>query len=257
MAPSTRNPNRHGFGQAVKRGWNSKQAGIGAIVVVALAVLVVLLATFLGVFAPVKHDDGQGSAAKPAPTTSAAANGPCDVKVTDTSSTPKIPSDLTWKTGQEGLTWPVSKSVGPTRTVDGFDACFARSPLGAALAAQTATYDQYGTHSAAKSLAFYVADSAGKSKTLQIAAKQSDPGVQRASGLNPAGFSIEAFTKDRVELTLVYSAPSTSTGYFGMPFTLVWVGDDWKLAVLDNGATSTGGTTPSEGDFVHWNKEQQ
>jgi len=253
MAPSNRNTNLRGFGAALKRGWNSKPAGIAAIVVIVLVVIVVLISTLLGVFAPANTGD-QGTASKPAPTsnTSAAADGPCNLKVTDTSSTPKVPSDLTWKTGQEGLTWPVSKSVGPTKTVDGFDACFARSPLGAALAATTAIYEQYGTHSAAESLDFYIAESAGKKKSLEVAPQQSDPEQMRSSGMNPAGFSIDAFTKDRVELTLVYSYPSSSTGYYGMPMTMVWVDGDWKIAVLDNGATSNAGTTPSDGDFIKW-----
>ena len=251
MAPSNRNTNRRSFGAALKRGWNSKPAGIAAVVVLVLVIIVVLISTLLGVFAPANNDE-QGAASKPAPTSSPAADGPCNVKVTDTSSTPKVPSDLTWKTGQEGLTWPVSKSVGPTKTVDGFDACFARSPLGAALAATTAIYDQYGKHSAAESLNFYIADSTGKKKSLAVAPEQSDPEQMRSSGMNPAGFSIDAFTKDRVELTLVYSYPSSSTGYYGMPMTMVWVDGDWKIAVLDSGATSNAGTTPSDGDFIRW-----
>jgi len=248
-----RNRNTKGIGDTVARGWNSKPAAVGAIIVVALVVIVVLFSTLLGVFAPAKNND-QGSASEPTPTQSAAAaaDGPCNVKVTDSSSTPRIPSDLTWKTGQEGLTWPVSKSVGPTKTVDGFDACFARSPLGAALAATTAIYDQYGTHSAAESLDFYIADSTGKEKSLAVAPQQSDPEQMRSSGMNPAGFSIDAFTKNRVELTLVYSYPASSTGYYGMPMTMTWVDGDWKIAVLDNGATSNAGTTPSDGDFIRW-----
>lgn len=248
-----RNRNTKGIGDTVKRGWNSNPAAVAAIVITVLVVVVVLLSTLLGVFAPANNGD-QGSANKVAPTRSATAeaDGPCNVKVTDTSSTPKIPADLTWKTGQEGLTWPVSKSVGPTKTVDRFDACFARSPLGAALAATTAIYDQYGKHSAADSLNFYIAESAGKKKSLAVAPQQSDAEQMRSSGMNPAGFSIDAFTKNRVELTLVYSYPSSSTGYYGMPMSMVWVDGDWKISVLDNGATSNTGTTPSDGDFIRW-----
>ena len=247
-----RNRNTNGIGDTVKRGWNSKPAAVGAVVVVALVVIVVLLSTLLGVFAPAKNRDQGASNSAPTRNSSAVASGPCNVKVTDSSSTPKVPSDLSWKTGEEGLTWPVSKSVGPTKTFDGFDACFARSHLGAALAATTAIYDQYGKHSAADSLNFYIADSAGKKKSLAVAPQQSDPEQMRSSGMNPAGFSIDAFTKNRVELTLVYSYPSSSTGYYGMPMSMVWVDGDWKISVLDNGATSNTGTTPSDGDFIRW-----
>lgn len=261
MAPSNRNTNRRGFGAALKRGWNSKPTAIAAIVVLALVVIVVLLSTLLGVFAPANTGDERGTAAKPAPTStaSAGADGPCNVKVTDTSSTPKIPSDLTWKTGDEGLTWPVSKSVGPTKTVDGFDACFARSPLGAALAAQTATWDQYGgKHTIAQSLGFYIANSAGKQKTITGTEGQAGAVETRQAGLNPAGFTVDAFTKDRSDVTLVYSFPSSSTGYVGLPCSLVWDDGDWKLSVLDNGELFSGNATnPSEGDFISWNGTTQ
>ncbi|MDQ0540769.1 hypothetical protein QF011_003347 [Curtobacterium flaccumfaciens] len=258
MAPSTRNSNRKGLGRALKRGWNSKPAGVAALVVVVVALLVVLASTALGIFAPVNN--GQDDVAAPQPTKNpAAASGPCNVKVTDTSSTPKVPSDLTWKTGAAGLTWPVSKSVGPTKTIDGFDACFARSPLGAALAAQTATYSQYdGKHSVSSALGFYIADSAGKQKSIATSEKQPGAADTRAAGINPAGFTVDAFTKDRAEVTLVYSYPSSSTGYIGMPTSLVWTDDDWKISVLDNGELFTGNlTNPSENDFIPWTGADQ
>jgi len=254
MAPSTRNPNRRGFGQAVKRGWNSKQAGIGAIVIVALAVLVVLLATFLGVFAPVKHDDGQGSAANPAPTTSAAADGPCNVPTTGQAAQ-KVPSDLSWHAGRGGITWPTSAAVGPTKKVDGFPACFARTATGAALAATTGYLGQYDTgHSVRELLNFYIADSAGKSLTVDGTVKnQTAPEQMRAQGLSVAGYSVESFTKDRAIVDVVLTQPSGSTGYFAVPLTMIWVDGDWKVSVLDNGELYSGNPlTPSQGDFTAW-----
>jgi hypothetical protein len=254
-----RNRNTKGIGDTVKRGWNSKPAAIGAIVVLVLVVVVVLLSTLLGVFAPAKNGE-QGTASKPTPTsTSAAAKGPCNVRVTDSSSTPKIPADLTWKTGEEGLTWPVSKSVGPTKTADGFDACFARSPLGAALAAQTANYSVFdASHTPKSALEFYLADSPGKSKAVALGAQQDTAAQTRSSGLNPAGFTVDSFTKNTAVVTLVYSYPSSATGYFGTPITMVWTDGDWKAQVLDNGGAFAGKpTTPSEGDFIAWGGSSQ
>ena len=254
-----RNRNTNGIGDTVKRGWNSKPAAIGAIVVLALVVIVVLLSTLLGVFAPAKNDD-QG-ATQPVPTRSAAAagNGPCNVKVTDSSSTPKVPSDLTWKTGEEGLTWPVSKSVGPTKTVNGFDACFARSPLGAALAAQTSNYSVFDTsHTPKSALQFYLADSPGKAKAVALGSQQDTAAQTRSAGLNPAGFTVDSFTKNSAVVTLVYSYPSSATGYFGTPITMVWADGDWKAQVLDNGGAFAGKpTTPNEGDFIAWGGSSQ
>jgi hypothetical protein len=254
-----RNRTKRGFTAAVKRGWNSKPTAIVAVVVVVVVLAVVLFSTLLGVFAPATSN-GQNPTTPPAPSrTSAAEAGPCNVRVTDTSSTPKMPSDLTWKTGAEGLTWPVSKSVGPTKTIDGFDACFARSPLGAALAAQTVIYSQYDPKvPASKALGFYIADSAGKAKTVSGSAGQNDASLMRTTGLNPAGFTVDSFTRDRADVTLVYSYPSSSTGYAGLPCSVVWTGDDWKLSVLDNGALFSGDpTNPSVGDFVPWGGDSQ
>jgi hypothetical protein len=253
-----RKNNTEGFGATVKRGWNSKPTAIAAIVIVVVLVLVVLVSTLLGVFAPANNDN---TAAKPAASTSAesGSTASCDVKVTDESTTPKIPADLTWKTGKEGLTWPVSKSVGPTKTVDGFDACFARSPLGASLAAQNAIYSQYVTdHDVTSALSFYIADSKGKAANVEGTAKSSDAAQVRAAGMNPAGFTVDSFTKSRADVTLVYSSPSTSTGYVGIACSEQWVGDDWKLSVLDNGELSSGNpTTPNEGDFISWGGTSQ
>lgn len=254
MAPSTRNPDRRGFGQALKRGWNSKQAGIGAIVIVALAVLVVLLATFLGVFAPVKHDSGQGTAANPAPTTSAAAGGPCNVPTTG-QAVQKVPSDLSWHAGRGGITWPTSAAVGPTKKVDGFPACFARTATGAALAATTGYLGQYDTgHSVRELLDFYLADGAGKEIAVDGTVKnQTTPEQMRAQGLSVAGYSVESFTKDRAIVDVVLTQPAGATGYFAVPLTMIWVDGDWKVSVLDNGELYSGNPlTPSQGDFTAW-----
>lgn len=251
MANRTTRASRRG---AVRHAWMSKPVGIAAAVILVAVLAVVGLSTALGVFAPVQNGSG-GSAATHRPT---AASGPCDVPVGSLSDTPPMPSDLRWKTGQDGINWPVSATVGPTRTVDGFPACFARSPLGAALAATTGTYEQYGDHSVRAALGFYIQDSPGKEKDIAASAAGFNPQQMRSSGLNPAGFSVESFSKDQAVVTLVYSFPSSSTGYFGMPYTMVWTGGDWKISVLDNGTLFAGRpTTPVQGSFVPWTGQQQ
>lgn len=242
----------------VSRAWNSRPVFIGAAIVIAIAVLVVGAATITALTSP-----KDGNHAETAPTSSGKpatqAGGRCSVAVGDTSSTPTMPNDLTFKTGIDGLSWPVSKSVGPTSTVDGFDACFARSPLGAALAATTAIYSQYESdHTPAAALDFYIANSAGKAANIAGTVKNTDPAQMRASGLNPAGFIVDSFTKEQAQITLVSSYPSSPTGFAGTPCTVVWVKGDWKLSVLDNGELSAGSaTTPSQGDFVAWGGKKQ
>jgi hypothetical protein len=234
------------------RAWKSKPAAVGAIVVVVLVVVVVLMATLLGVFAPANSG---ASAGKPAATHSAGrAAGPCSVPTTGQAAK-AVPADLTWHAGRGGVTWPVSAAVGPTKKVDGFPACFARTRTGAALAAATAYLGQYDTgHSARQLLNFYIADSRGKHVTVDAVAKQQTaPEDLRTQGISDAGYSVESFTKNRAVVDLVLTQPAGSTGYFAIPMTMVWTGGDWKLSVEDNGQLYSGNPlTPSSGDFTAW-----
>lgn len=248
-----RSNNTEGFGATVKRGWNSKPTAIAAIVIVVVLVLVVLLSTLLGVFAPANKDD---SVAKPAASASAGSGsqGSCDVPTTGQAQQ-DVPSDLSWHAGRGGITWPVSDVVGPTKKVDGFPACFARTQTGAALAATTAYLGQYDTgHSVQELLNFYIEAGAGKSSAVDSTAKeQTSPEDLRAQGISVAGYSVESFGKNRAVVDIVLTQPSTSTGYFAIPLTMTWVDDDWKLTVLDNGALYSGNPlTPTRGDFTAW-----
>jgi hypothetical protein len=243
-----------GFWPAVRRGWHSKPAAVGAGVVVALVVLVVLLSTLLGVFAPANN--GKGEASKPAPTrsTSSSVTGPCNVP-TSGEARQAVPEDLTWHAGRGGITWPVSATVGPTKKVDGFPACFARTPTGAALAATTAYFGQYDTgHTVRELMDFYLADSSGKQITVDgVVKNQTSPEDMRTQGLSDAGYSVESFEKNRAIVDVVMTQPAGATGYFAVSMTMTWTGSDWKVLVLDNGALFSGNPlTPSEGDFTPW-----
>jgi len=255
MAPRNRNTNRRGFGTALKRGWNSKPAGIAALVVLVLVIIVVLISTLLGVFAPANNGD-HGDASKPSPTSSAsaAASGPCNV-ATRGQAASAVPGDLKWHAGRGGLTWPTSAAAGPTKKLDGFPACFARTESGAALAATTAYFGQYDTgHSVRQLLDFYIQDGPGKAAAVDGTVKaQTTPEDLHSQGISVAGYSVESFEKDRAVVDVVLTQPSSSTGYFAVPLTMTWVDDDWKLAVLDNGALYSGNPlTPSQGDFTEW-----
>ncbi|MCY1692981.1 hypothetical protein [Curtobacterium sp. SL109] len=248
-----RNRNNKGIGDTVRRGWNSKPAAVGAIIVLALVVIVVLLAIVLGVFAPVKNGGAAApTAANNAPT--AAPTGACDVPTTGAAAS-AVPSDLRWHAGRGGITWPVSGAVGPTKKVDGFPTCFARTESGAALAATTAYLGQYDTgHSVKELLNFYIEDGPGKADAVDSTVKaQTAPEDLRSQGISVAGYSVESFAKNRAVVDVVLTQPSSSTGYFAVPLTMTWTHDDWKMTVLDNGALYSGNPlTPSEGDFTAW-----
>jgi len=247
-----RRNNTEGFGATVKRGWKSKPTAIAAIAIVVVLVLVVLVSTLLGVFAPANNDN----AAKPAASTSAGLGSKvsCDVPTTGQAKQ-DVPSDLSWHAGRGGITWPVSAGVGPTKDVDGFPGCFARTPTGAALAATTAYFGQYDTgHSVQELLNFYIDNGPGKSSAVDSTAKeQTTPEALRAQGISVAGYSVESFTKNQAVVDVVLTKPGTSTGYFAVPLSMTWVSGDWKLSVLANGALYSGNPlTPATGDFTDW-----
>lgn len=236
----------------IKRTWNSKGAGITAAVVLALVLLAVIVAIVLSFVAPANPEAQapQESPALPSPTAEPTKGvGTCNVPAGETSLRPKIPTDLRWEASQ-GLTWPVSASAGPTKTRGGYPACFARSPLGAALFGTTLTYRMW-TGPVSQVVDVYAIDSPGK-KILQ----KSPSGVaQKVSeqGWTSAGFTVDSFTPEEAQITVVLSTPNSQTGYTGFPYTVVWKDGDWRLKVLDSGATLAGSpSAPVKGQFVEW-----
>lgn len=240
--------------EGFSRAWNSRAVGISAGAVALVVFGVVIAAIVLAFTAPAKPgaQDPQPSQPTTEPATRPTSdNGECNVPVGDTSLRPKLPADLRWEAAQ-GLTWPVSATGGPTRTKDGFPVCFARSPLGAALAATTMLYSQYNGHTPREMMQFYVVDSAGKTALLGSAGGSSSSAGDLAKlGANPMGFIADEYSPDRAGISLVFSVPQSETGYVGIPTTLVWVNGDWRLKLLDNGSFGTT-SKPVEGQFVKW-----
>lgn len=174
----------------------------------------------------------------------------CKVPNGDTSSSPAMPTDLRWDAAK-GWTWPVSDTYGPTQDKDGYGTCFARSPLGAALA-MSSFYGMGNTQDPKKAMEIYAADSIGKQLVLDKPVAMQSAGA----GTGPiafAGFITNSFTPDEAQITLVFAVAKSSTGYMGIPSTLVWVDGDWKLKILDDGSTYAGSVTkPVEGQFTSW-----
>lgn len=237
----------------LKRAWSSKATAWTSAVVLALVLSVVVVSIVLSFVAPVKPGDPapQNTQAAPAPTPTAD-DGQCKVPAGDTSLRPQLPADLRWEAAQ-GITWPVSASVGPTKTRDGFSVCFARSPLGAAMFGVTVTNEQYRGHAPLELLRFYTADSPGKEVGLKQGSTGATAAEMAAAGITPAGFITDSFTLDEAHITLVLTSPKSSTGYMGLPYTFVWVNGDWRLKVLDSGNLFAGSpSSPVKGQFVEW-----
>lgn len=244
----------------VSRVWQSRPVAWASVVVLILAIVVAAVMVGLSIFAPAKPEGAatpvpapSSATGNPTPTAQAQ-NGPCNVPVGDTSLRPPVPKDLRWEAAQ-GLTWPVSGSVGPTKTVDGFPACFANSPLGAALLGVTMMNEQYRGHSTRSLTEFYVADGPGKKIMLDGSIAGGNPAETSGAGISQAGFIVDSFTPTEAHVTIVLGTPGSSTGYSGMPLTFVWVGGDWKIKALDSGNLFAGSpSAPVKGQFVEWRK---
>lgn len=241
----------------IKRAWESKATGITAAALLVLVLIVVIVAFVLSVTAPVKPG-AQGSqqtettAASPA-TSSAqptADAGSCSVPAGDTSLRPKLPADLGWAS-LNGLSWPVSHTVGPTKTQNAYPVCFARSPLGAALSGTNFLYQSWaGDLRAAAD--FYAIDSPGKA-ALKAMPETDNAKKLSDAGWTAAGFIVDSFTSDEAQVSVVFSTPGSQTGYTGFPLTLDWVDGDWRVKVLDSGNLWAGSpSAPVKGQFVEW-----
>lgn len=205
---------------------------LGAAVIAAL--IIFFLPTENSTDAPDVAATASPAPASSAPTADAGGVG-CTAPPSDDR---KVPSDLRWA-AVDGVTWPVSDSTGPTKTTDGFPACFEHSPVGAALAAVTFLYSQI-EHSPLDSSMFYLADSVGKDVVLEQV--QGNPASElkeslEENGVTMVGFQIEEYDDDRAAVRLVLRFPGSATGQRGLPFPMVWVDGDWKVKPLDTGST--------------------
>lgn len=164
----------------------------------------------------------------------------------------QVPEDLRWE-AENGVTWPVSDTVGPTKTEDGFAACFEHSPIGAALAATAITFSTT-EQTQLDTLKFYLADSPGRDVALANTAPGTYSSIKEQiqdNGLALVGFKIEEYDGDRASVRLVLRVPDSPTGFRGVPSPMVWVDGDWKLKPLDDGMT---GQPSDEGpsNFTNW-----
>lgn len=226
--------------KTLNKGW---WISLGVVVVVAIFAVVIFVNPAQKTPAP---------AAVPTTSTSATAQavGGCNVPQGDTSSKPAMPKDLRWEAAK-GITWPVSDTYGPTQDKDGYGVCFARSPLGAALAMATFS-GLTNTKDSKEAVEIYTVDSVGKAAALE-AANSSSSDSANDSPVAFAGFSTDSFTPDEAQITLVLAVAGTSTGYVGFPSTLRWVDGDWKIKLLDDGSPYAGvPSSPVAGQFIPW-----
>jgi len=180
----------------------------------------------------------------------------CALDASDTDTPKSAPADLQWA-AENGNTWPVSASAGPALTDSHVPSCFARTPMGAAMAAvnllQVPRIMDPATGEATMRNGYL--DGPGRDILLEQISPTGElgqvPVEDRAWGRSE-GFRVVVWTEDRATITLVENWPQRSQ-FTGTNVNLHWIDGDWKIALLQDGYTShPSNFTITPGSYIPW-----
>lgn len=149
------------------------------------------------------------------------------------------PEDLGWRSlGLSRI--PVSPSAGPVRTSGAVMWCFARTPLGAVLAAHAIPARMSGKDWRTVTEQQVVP---GRGRDLFVAQRSTVPesaGNGSTAG-SYVGFALSSYSKDTAMVQLLIK---NASGGYGTTFVTVnWDGGDWKVEARTNGSLYTSLTT--------------
>jgi len=223
------------------------------------AVLLALAAGLVAVDITTGHQQQPRTPAAAAPPAAAPAAPPAPTAPPAPATQPH-PLDLTVPvTTPAGLTWarfagelePYSATAGPAHVAGPVAAGYARSPLGALLAAQQIG-TRYGLAPAGGWRAVTLAQvlpGPGRDAYVRLRATASDAAPAQGYA-QPEGFRYVSWTPDLAMLQLLAHRGGQ---YAVITLTLRWQNGDWRLQLLPSGANSPSITSlPSPTGFVLW-----
>ncbi|WP_413102876.1 hypothetical protein [Streptomyces sp. Inha503] len=172
----------------------------------------------------------------------------CRTDDRDTSRPTAEPADMRWKK-LGAIMVPSSPSAGPLRAEAGMWWCFARTPMGAVLAAHIIPVQMSGA--AWRTVAEqqlvpgeprdkFVADKATTDQT-----SQENSAIERF-----AGFSLSSYSRDTATVRLLIASPVG--GYLSMSVSVRWRDGDWKVMPQDDGAPYSPAKQAAPSGFVMW-----
>ncbi|MFH9016335.1 hypothetical protein ACH4C6_33750 [Streptomyces sp. NPDC017943] len=159
------------------------------------------------------------------------------------------PSDINWQR-IAGMKVPASPSAGPLLVSGPVWWCFARTPLGAVMAAHVvqAAIAGPGWRSVAD---HQLVDNSGRAFLAAQMSRMSGREVSE-SPLEFAGFKVLAFASSRASVDLLLRGTSQRQ-LINVTVDLEWSDGDWKVVPRNNGSVSTQGSVISDArGFVMW-----
>lgn len=159
----------------------------------------------------------------------------CRTDDSDTAVPDKAPADVRWRT--LGVTRvPVSAASGPTRTDGGMWWCFARTPVGAVLAAHVipSQLSEKGWQTVVEQQVV-----PGRGRDLfkfQRSTFEETDNRDAGGSVAYAGFSVISYSASDAKVTLLLR---TGSGYAATTISLRWNGGDWKLLPSSQGSLHT------------------
>lgn len=156
---------------------------------------------------------------------------------------------IEWESVLDGLTYlPISAEHGPgNHSGDGAWTCFARTPMGAAIAAYTISMRVDGVASNFED-ALTRGTMPGVGQTTKA---DQGPGGSGGYEVIPKGFVIDRYTNDEATITYYLSSPAMDTT---CSMEVVWdqTVTDWRLRLASNGQTVLGCIQGPPSRFIPW-----
>ncbi|MFJ9423203.1 hypothetical protein [Streptomyces sp. NPDC101249] len=222
---------------------------------VAAAAFVGFVAVVAGAVVATSDDGGEAAAAPPAartaePPATGAPDGTCPT-LSDTRQSPPTaePAGVTWEL-YDGVALPASKAAGPADTGPDQARCYARTPLGALLAASQISV-RYLAAGDWESVTRAQTVGAGRDTYLadRAAAEQTAaPGRDRPAHGQIAGFRFVTYHGTTAVIETVWRFPAGQLQ--AAATTMLWRDDDWRLEFPADPAAPT--PVGSLAGYVSW-----
>ncbi|MEU6201530.1 hypothetical protein [Streptomyces sp. NPDC047061] len=158
------------------------------------------------------------------------------------------PRDLRWR--QLGtMMVPTSPSAGPLHRDDDLWWCFARTPVGAVLAAHTILVELSGTHWRTVTEQQIVPGNR-RDRFISLKAVAGEPAPGTGGAGRYVGFTVPSYARDSATVQLLVTNPVG--GYLSTSVSLRWRDGDWKLDPLGDGSLYTTPEQTQPFGFVQW-----